>query len=148
TWGQIKLGSAATAKSSHFLTSTSFCECKRRTTTSRKQRRNQPMKPTAPHRIKHHDACHDTLPSLISVSLDHMSVIRRIESSDVPQLFQVRGATDENRLTLDQLAALGINENSLREKPVSSQQGWLCEEQGSVVGFAIGGDVRHRCASH
>jgi ribosomal protein S18 acetylase RimI-like enzyme len=59
-----------------------------------------------------------------------MSVIRRIEASDVPQLFRVRAATDENRLTLDQLAALGINENSVREK--------LCEEQGSVVGFAMG----------
>ena len=45
-----------------------------------------------------------------------MSVIRRIEASDVPQLFWVRAATDENRLTLDQLAALGINENSVREK--------------------------------
>ena len=49
-----------------------------------------------------------------------MSVIRRIEASDVPQLFQVRAATDENRLTLDRLAALGINENSVREKLLSS----------------------------
>jgi hypothetical protein len=38
-----------------------------------------------------------------------MSVIRRIEASDVPQLFRVRAGTDENRLTLDQLAALGIS---------------------------------------
>jgi arginine/ornithine N-succinyltransferase beta subunit len=67
-----------------------------------------------------------------------MSVIRRIETSDVPQLFRVRAATDENYLTLDQLTALGINEKSLREKLLSSHRGWLCEEQGSVVGFAIG----------
>ena len=67
-----------------------------------------------------------------------MNLIRRIEASDVPQLFRVRAATDENRLTLDRLAALGINENSVREKLLSSHQGWLCEEQGSVVGFAIG----------
>src|SRR5438552_10050638 len=67
-----------------------------------------------------------------------MNVIRRIEASDVPQLFRVRAATDENRLTLDRLAALGINENSVREKLLSSHQGWLCEEQGSVVGFAMG----------
>ena len=89
----------------------------------------------------------------IYFSLGHMSVIRRIEPSDVPQLFRVCAATDENRLTLDRLAALGINENSVREKLLSSHQGWLCEEQGSVVGFAmggsiIGGDVGHRCASH
>jgi ribosomal protein S18 acetylase RimI-like enzyme len=44
----------------------------------------------------------------------------------------------ENRLTLDRLAALGINENSVREKLLGSHQGWLCEEQGSVVGFAMG----------
>jgi GNAT superfamily N-acetyltransferase len=67
-----------------------------------------------------------------------LNVIRRIEASDVPQLFRVRAATDENRLTLDQLAALGINENSVREKLLSRHQGWLCEEQGSVVGFAMG----------
>jgi ribosomal protein S18 acetylase RimI-like enzyme len=67
-----------------------------------------------------------------------MSVIRRMESSDVPQLFPVRAATDENRLTLDQLAGLGINEKSLREKLLSSHRGRLCEEQSSVVGFAIG----------
>ena len=50
----------------------------------------------------------------------------------------MRAATDENRLTLDRLAALGINEKSVREKLLSSHQGWLCEEQGSVVGFAMG----------
>lgn len=52
-----------------------------------------------------------------------MSVIRRVEASDVPQFFRVRAATGENRLTLDQLAALGINENSVREKLLSSHQG-------------------------
>jgi ribosomal protein S18 acetylase RimI-like enzyme len=68
-----------------------------------------------------------------------MRVIRRIDASDVPQLFRVRAVTDENRLTLDQLAALGINENSVREKLLSSSHhGWVCEEQGSVVGFAMG----------
>jgi hypothetical protein len=67
-----------------------------------------------------------------------MSVIHHIKTSDVPQLFRVRAATDENCLTLDQLAALGINEKSLGEKLLSSHRGWLCEEQGSVVGFAIG----------
>jgi len=66
-----------------------------------------------------------------------MNEIRRIEVSDIPQTFRVRAATDENRLTLDQLEALGINENSVREKVQGSYQGWLCEEQGSVVGFAI-----------
>jgi hypothetical protein len=81
-----------------------------------------------------------------------MSVIRRIETSDVSQLFRVRAARDEDRLTLDRLAALGINEKSLREKLLSSYRGWLGEEQGSVVGFAIGdrssGEMEVICASH
>jgi GNAT superfamily N-acetyltransferase len=36
------------------------------------------------------------------------------------------------------LTALGITENSVSEKLRGSCKGWLCEEQGSVVGFAIG----------
>jgi ribosomal protein S18 acetylase RimI-like enzyme len=67
-----------------------------------------------------------------------MSVIRCIAVSDIPQTFQVRVATDENRLTLDQLAALGINENSVKEKLLGSYKGWLCKEHGVVVGFAMG----------
>ena len=67
-----------------------------------------------------------------------MNVIRRIEASDVPQLFRVRAATDENRLTLDRLAELGINEKSVREKLLSSHQGWLCEEQVETWLFSEG----------
>ncbi len=67
-----------------------------------------------------------------------MNVIRPIEIGDIPDTFRVRAATDENRLTLAQLAALGINENSVKDKLLGSYKGWLCEEQGSVVGFAIG----------
>ena len=67
-----------------------------------------------------------------------MSVIRPTELSDIPKTFRVRTATDENRLTLAELAALGINENSVKEKLLSSYKGWLCEEKDSVVGFAIG----------
>ena len=67
-----------------------------------------------------------------------MSVIRPIERSDIPKTFRVRTATDENRLTLTELAALGINENRVKEKLLSRYKGWLCEESGSVVGFAIG----------
>jgi ribosomal protein S18 acetylase RimI-like enzyme len=67
-----------------------------------------------------------------------MSVMRPTELSDIPKTFRVRTATDENRLTLAELAPLAINENSVKEKLLSSYKGWLCEEKGSVVGFAIG----------
>ena len=65
-------------------------------------------------------------------------MIRPIELSDIPKTFRVRSATDENRLTLTELAALGINENRVKEKLLSRYKGCLCEENGSVVGFAIG----------
>jgi hypothetical protein len=60
-----------------------------------------------------------------------MRLIRRIETSDVSQLFRVRAATDENRLTLDQLSTLGINEKSVRRRRivgVPSQRG----EEGNL----------------
>ena len=82
-----------------------------------------------------------------------MRTIRPIAISDISETFRVRTATDENRLTSAQLTALGITESSVSEKLLGSYKGWLCEEQGSVVGFAmggsiIGGDVGHRCASY
>jgi len=67
-----------------------------------------------------------------------MRTIRPIAISDISETFRVRTATDENRLTSTQLTALGITESSVSEKLLGSYNGWLCEEQGSVVGFAIG----------
>src|SRR5262245_15925752 len=67
-----------------------------------------------------------------------MRTIRPVAISDIPATFRVRTATDENLLTLEQLAALGITESSVAEKLRGSYKGWLCEEEGSVVGFAMG----------
>ena len=67
-----------------------------------------------------------------------MRTIRPIAISDISETFRVRTSTDENRLTSAQLTALGITESSVSEKLLGSYKGWLCEEQGSVVGFAIG----------
>ena len=67
-----------------------------------------------------------------------MRAIRPIAISDISETFRVHTATDENRLTSAQLTALGITESSVSEKLLGSYKGWLCEEQGSVVGFAIG----------
>jgi ribosomal protein S18 acetylase RimI-like enzyme len=50
----------------------------------------------------------------------------------------VRTATDENRLTLEELAALGITKATVQEKLLGSFKGWLCEDEGKVVGFAMG----------
>jgi ribosomal protein S18 acetylase RimI-like enzyme len=67
-----------------------------------------------------------------------MISIRPIELADIPALFQVRTATDENCLSMEELAALGINPATVREKLLGSYKGWLCEDAGNVVGFAMG----------
>ena len=63
---------------------------------------------------------------------------REILEDDVPDLFPVRTATHENRLTLDELSALGITEESVKQKMKGSFKGWLCEVDDQVVGFAMG----------
>ncbi len=67
-----------------------------------------------------------------------MRLIRQIEVADIPDLFSVRTATDENHLTLEDLAEIDITETSVKAKLLGSYKGWLCEDEGEVVGFAIG----------
>jgi ribosomal protein S18 acetylase RimI-like enzyme len=67
-----------------------------------------------------------------------MRLIREIEVADIPSLFRVRTATDENRLSMEDLAALDINAETVKEKLLGNYKGWLCEEDGEVVGFAMG----------
>ena len=64
--------------------------------------------------------------------------LREITKDDVADLFAVRVATHENRLTREELASLGITEESVKEKLDASFKGWLYEVDGKVVGFAIG----------
>ena len=63
---------------------------------------------------------------------------REITEADIPALFAVRVATHENRLTYEELHAIGITEQSVRERLRESFKGWLCEVDGQVVGFAMG----------
>jgi GNAT superfamily N-acetyltransferase len=63
---------------------------------------------------------------------------RPITCADIPALFVVRTATDENNLSREQLTRLGITEGSVREKLLGSYKGWLCEVDDQVVGFAMG----------
>ena len=67
--------------------------------------------------------------------------IRPITEADIPSLFAVRVATHENRLTRDQLTAMGITERSVAAGLSGDRHGWLCEANGRVVGFAMGDRV-------
>ena len=64
-------------------------------------------------------------------------IYREVTLADVPALFDVRVATRENAYTLDELAALGVTEASVREKLRGDYAGWLCEVTGRVVGFSV-----------
>jgi ribosomal protein S18 acetylase RimI-like enzyme len=63
---------------------------------------------------------------------------RETTEADVPDLFAVRVATHENRLTQEELSSIGITEDSVKERLNGSYKGWLCEAGGKVVGFAMG----------
>jgi GNAT superfamily N-acetyltransferase len=65
-------------------------------------------------------------------------IFREIERRDVSELFAVRAATRENALSSDQLAGLGITEESVRAMLGATHRGWLCEIDGEVAGFAMG----------
>ena len=62
---------------------------------------------------------------------------REIVAADVPALFYVRTTTRENTYTLEELATLGITEQSVTERLSSSHKGWLCERDGAVVAFCM-----------
>lgn len=63
---------------------------------------------------------------------------REITPADIPALFEVRVATDENRLTREELTRLGITEATVAARMANSFAGWLCEVDQKVVGFAMG----------
>lgn len=64
--------------------------------------------------------------------------LREITAADIPELFAVRTATHENRMTLEELAAVGVTAANVRNRLETTFKGWLCEAEGRVVGFAMG----------
>ena len=60
-----------------------------------------------------------------------------IIATDILALFFFRTRTRENTYTLEELAALGITEQSVTERLSSSHKGWLCENDGFVVAFCM-----------
>lgn len=64
--------------------------------------------------------------------------LREITFPDIPAVFEVRTSTDQNHLSREQLANLGITEPSVAERMRGTFHGWLCEADQQVVGFAMG----------
>ncbi len=64
---------------------------------------------------------------------------RQMEISDLPLAFAVRLSTKENAITMEELEQdYGITPESLSEAMKSNVKGWLCEDDGEVVGFSMG----------
>ena len=64
--------------------------------------------------------------------------IREITEDDIPALFVVRVATHQNQLSRQELASLGITEETVKARLRGTFKGWLCDVNSQVVGFAIG----------
>jgi GNAT superfamily N-acetyltransferase len=64
---------------------------------------------------------------------------REISISDLPAVFDVRLSTRENAVTLAELERVhGITPASLALALRGRARGWLCEEAGRALGFALG----------
>jgi GNAT superfamily N-acetyltransferase len=64
--------------------------------------------------------------------------LRAIESQDLSEIIRVRGATRENPFSREALQQIGVTEESIAEWLGTTHRGWLCEDDGRIVGFAIG----------
>src|SRR5579859_2045192 len=64
--------------------------------------------------------------------------LRAIESRDLSEIIEVRGATRENPFSRDALRKIGVTEESLAEMLRTTHRGWLSEEEERIIGFAIG----------
>jgi ribosomal protein S18 acetylase RimI-like enzyme len=68
-----------------------------------------------------------------------MLTYRPMTAADLPAVFAVRLSTVENAVTMEELAEdYGITPESLAAAMETHVQGWLCEDGGRVVGFAMG----------
>ena len=56
---------------------------------------------------------------------------------DLPAVFALRVITRENRVTMQDLVDYGITPESLADAMTSSVKGWVYEDDGKVVGFAM-----------
>ena len=64
--------------------------------------------------------------------------IRTATRGDAADIFRVRTSVDENHLSIEELADLGITHDSVSETIESSEgQAWCAEVDGAIVGFSM-----------
>ncbi|HFK7186084.1 TPA: GNAT family N-acetyltransferase [Serratia odorifera] len=63
--------------------------------------------------------------------------IRIATSGDVADMFRIRIGVHENKMTMAELAEYGITPESLPTMLSGDGQGWVAEQDGKVVAFAM-----------
>jgi len=63
---------------------------------------------------------------------------RHMKRQDVDEVLRLRTLTRENALTMEELAGLGITPESTSRLLGQDAKGWVCEESGEILGFAMG----------
>ena len=63
---------------------------------------------------------------------------RLIVTEDLSEIFDLRAATRDYPCSREKLRQMNITEASVAERLRTTHRGWLCEDEGKIVGFAIG----------
>jgi len=63
---------------------------------------------------------------------------REMLQKDITAIFRVRTSTRENRMSIKELADLGIAPESVSKALKVKTKGWVCEEAGKILGFTVG----------
>ena len=66
------------------------------------------------------------------------TIFREATAADMPGIAHVRTSVTENALTLEQLAARGITNESIAASFLKNSKGWVAVRDDRIVGFSIG----------
>ena len=65
------------------------------------------------------------------------TVIRVATAADMPGIARVRTSVRENHLSLEQLRARGITNESVAASFLADSRGWVAERNGEIIAFTI-----------
>jgi GNAT superfamily N-acetyltransferase len=71
-------------------------------------------------------------------------IIRLANQADISAIFDIRTSVQENHLSHDQLAQMGITPETIREAILEAPCVWIAEVDGVPVGFSMA-DVEEGC---